>query len=183
MSSLLLKLLPLCCCTVCHVPWEFSTQHIGFILMRATSRAFLWNTDPLTYSAFCQWELHGRIQFTVLHSLLRAKNVAWLSLINMDLAHTNRYQKVLGSCSFPLNVKSTVCVYFSRVLACKQNVLKLLIWAITKSQITFTRLVTVFPRLGGGVLRFFFTLHIKVKRPCQKHWITDRHNAQNNFTW
>lgn len=92
---------------------EFPTQHVTFILMRmrATSHAFLKNTDLLTYSAFCQRELRGRIQFSALHSLLRAKNIAWLSLINMDLAHTNHNQSLLVRPTFPLNVEAVTCIY------------------------------------------------------------------------
>lgn len=53
------------------------------------------------FSILSERELCGRIQFTALHSLLKAKNVAWLSLINMDLAHTNCYHSILESPSFP----------------------------------------------------------------------------------
>lgn len=47
----------------------------------------------------------------LLHSLLKAKNAAWLSLINMDLAHTNCYHSILEKPQLLLNVESVMCVY------------------------------------------------------------------------
>jgi len=71
---------------------------------------FSENTDPLTYSAFCQGELRGTIQFTALLTLLPAKRT--LPLINMDLVHTNCFREYFGkSPSFPQNVERVMCVY------------------------------------------------------------------------
>lgn len=131
--------------------------------------------DPLTYSAFCQGEQRGRIQFTALHRLLKAKNVAELSLINMDLACTNCYHSVLESPSLNSDVKMIMCVD-SGTWATH--------WKIAgRSDYEFWDYFRTFshtsPRAPGKFFFCFFLLQlVGATRPCQKCWITDRQAAQ-----
>lgn len=52
----------------------------------------------------------------------RQRMLPGLSLINMDLAHTNCYQSILEKPQFPLNAESVMCVYSYRILARQRHI-------------------------------------------------------------
>lgn len=82
-----------------------------------------------------------------------------------------------GGPQFPLNVKSVMCVHSWRILACERH-----IWNCWSDWLGKLGLLSHIWSHFSFTQRAFLPLH-ECERLCQKYWITDRQDAQNNFMW